>query len=54
MHNRVKMLMVAILILTLKMVASQIIVDNSLGEGEVIDNIAPVYSLIPLLSEHSY
>jgi len=34
MHNRVKMLMVAILILTLKMVASQVIVDNSLGEGE--------------------
>ena len=51
MHNRVKMLM---LILTLKMVTSQGIVDNSLGEGEVIDNIVAVYSLIPLLSEHSY
>ena len=43
MHNRVKILMVAILILTLKMVTSQGIVDNSLGEGEVIDNIVPVY-----------
>ena len=53
-NNKVIMVVGVILILTLKMVASQVD-DNRVGEGEVIEiTNVPVLSLVIMLSEYSY
>ena len=51
MHD--KGIMVVVVIFILKIVASQITVDNSVGEGEVKYNNVPALSLVIMFSEYS-